>query len=158
MSSAKTKNENLRRWTLERRRARRLAMLVVFAHVHTNAPCAEIELQLSEMAQSWKNFPPFARELYSTVEQRRKEIEADLLKVLENWKLDRIGRVEFALLLLGVAEIAFFPDIPPRVTINEYIELSKRYCDSETPAFINGVLDKVAKIHGKPDFFARPSV
>ncbi|MGB9692567.1 MAG: transcription antitermination factor NusB [Candidatus Sumerlaeaceae bacterium] len=154
--SDEAKREALRRWTIERRRARRLAMIVVFAHIHTKYPFAEIELLVSEMAQGWRSFPPFAKELIRTVEQKKPQLEAELQQVLEHWKLERIGKVEHALLLLGAAEIASFPNIPPRVTINEYIEISKKYCDEETPGFINGVLDKITKLHGKRDFYVRP--
>jgi N utilization substance protein B len=59
--------------------------------------------------------------------------------------------VERALLKLGCAEILYFADIPPRVTINEYIELAKVFSNENAPPFINGILDKLVHKTGKPD-------
>lgn len=96
--------------------------------------------------------PEFAEKLCRTVEENIEEIEQALREVLEHWKLDRVAPVERALLKLGCSEISFFADIPPKVTINEYIELAKIYADDNAPAFINGVLDKLVKLKGKADF------
>lgn len=144
-----------RGWILAQRRARRLAVLAVFAKIHTQEPMTEVQTLLRLMAKTYNSFPEFARELCSTVEMHREELERDLESVLENWRLERIGRVEHAILLLGAAEIAYFPDIPPRVTINEYLEISKIYCDRDAPAFINGVLDKIKLLKQKQDFYIR---
>jgi N utilization substance protein B len=140
-----------RAWILARRKARRLAMLLVFAQLHSGYGPLETEQLLATMARSWRDLPDFCRELVRAVDEHRADLEADLQCALENWRLDRIGTVEHALLLLGAAEISCFPDIPPRVTLNEYIELAKRYCDAQAPAFINGVLDRIAKLKNKPD-------
>lgn len=144
-----------REWVLHRRRARRLAMLTVFAYLHSKDSMEEVKELLGTMARSYSRMPELTHELCGAVAAHKDELEADLQQVLENWRLERVGRVEHALLLLGAAEIAYFPDIPPRVTINEYLEISKVYCDANAPAFINGVLDKIVKLKGKPDFFVR---
>ncbi len=139
-------------WVRERRRARRLALIFLFARIYSDTPLEEVEHLLGEMARSWRDLPEFARQLCAVCEGHRTELEADIASVLENWRLDRIGFVERVILLLGASELSYFPDIPPRVTINEYVELAKRYCDANGPAFINGVLDRLAKLKGKPDF------
>lgn len=144
-----------RRWVLARRRARRLAVLAVFAKIHTHEPMTEVQALLGLMAKAYACFPDFAHELCTAVETHRDELEKDLQSVLEHWRLERVGRVEHAILLLGAAEIAYFPDIPPRVTINEYLEISKVYCDHNAPAFINGVLDKIKILKQKQDFYIR---
>ena len=152
MSTNQRSRADSKAWILERRKARRFALFLVFAQLHSTEPLEEVQPNLSSMSNALLQFPSFAFELSLTVETQRSALEMDLNSVLENWRLERVGFVERALLLLGAAEIAFFPDIPPRVTINEYIELSKIYCDANAPAFINGVLDKIAKLRNKTDF------
>ncbi len=64
---------------------------------------------------------------------------------LQNWKPERIGLTEKVLLCMAVSEFLNFPSIPVKVTLNEYIELAKRFCVADSAAFINGVLNKIAK-------------
>lgn len=64
---------------------------------------------------------------------------------LQNWKPERIGLTEKVLLCMAVCEFLNFPSIPVKVTLNEYIELAKRFCVADSGAFINGILNKIAK-------------
>jgi transcription antitermination protein NusB len=57
--------------------------------------------------------------------------------------LDRIGLVERNILRFAIYELCFLPDIPPNVTINEAVEVAKKYGTEEAPAFINGILDRI---------------
>ena len=85
------------------------------------------------------------------MDQHHSEIETDIESALEHWKMDRVGTVDRILLRLACAEINYFPDVPPRVTINEYLELAKKYAGDESPAFINEVLDKLVRLKQNPD-------
>jgi N utilization substance protein B len=62
------------------------------------------------------------------------------------WKTSRMGKVELTILRLAVYEMLFDEDVPVTVAINEAVELAKKYGGDDTPAFINGVLAKVAKV------------
>ncbi|WAA11422.1 transcription antitermination factor NusB [Fervidibacillus halotolerans] len=62
---------------------------------------------------------------------------------LENWTLDRLGRVDRNLLRIATYEMVFEKDIPYSVSINEAVEIAKKYGDEESPKFINGVLSKI---------------
>jgi N utilization substance protein B len=62
-----------------------------------------------------------------------------------NWKVPRMARVDRNILRLAAYELAFEADVPSRVTLNEYIELAKRYGTEESGAFVNGILDRVAQ-------------
>jgi N utilization substance protein B len=136
----------------KRREARRLAMLATFAQLCTGYPMDETLQLLSTMNPQWAELPSFTKELAQLVETHRTQLETEIQSVLEHWRLERLGLVERSLLLLGTVEILQMADIPPRVTINEYLELAKLYAPDQAPAFINGVLDKIVKKHGKPDF------
>ncbi|MFH0787961.1 MAG: transcription antitermination factor NusB, partial [Pseudomonadota bacterium] len=61
----------------------------------------------------------------------------------ENWRLERMSRVDCNILRMAVFEIAYCTDIPPRVAINEAIDLGKRFGSEESGAFINGILDAI---------------
>jgi N utilization substance protein B len=71
-------------------------------------------------------------------------IERIIDKYLKNWKLERLSKVDHAILLQGVCELLTMGENPKNVVIDESIELAKRFGGSESAAFINGVLDKVA--------------
>lgn len=87
----------------------------------------------------------FAVELVRTVMTNLKEIDTVIPNYLKNWKFDRILTIDRNILRMGVAELCFRPDIPYKVTINEAIELAKRFGDEKSGGFINGVLDNIVK-------------
>ncbi len=64
-------------------------------------------------------------------------------KFVQNWESDRIAYVDMALIVMGMAEAIAFPNIPIKVTINEYVEIAKFYSTRNSHIFVNGVLDKV---------------
>jgi len=74
----------------------------------------------------------------------------DIIKShLENWEIDRVAQIDRILLKMGICEIHFIDDIPPKVTISEMVEISKIYSTDESPIFINGILDAVYKNYQK---------
>ncbi len=87
----------------------------------------------------------FARELLQTVLDK-KEITMDLIKPkLKNWDADRIAVLDMILMEMGVCEFLYFETIPPKVTINEYIDLAKEYSTPQSGQFVNGILDNIHK-------------
>ena len=62
-----------------------------------------------------------------------------------NWESDRIAGMDMILIKMGISEFLYFPSIPTRVTINEYIEIAKDYSTQKSGYFVNGVLDKLSK-------------
>ncbi|MDF2945750.1 MAG: utilization substance protein [Bacillales bacterium] len=85
----------------------------------------------------------FLIELVTGVVNNLESIDELLINNLANWKLDRIGKVERAILRLAVYEMKYMNDMPVNVTLNEAIELAKTYCDESSSKFINGVLSKI---------------
>lgn len=141
---------------MRRREARRIAMTILYAQASTGYHQDEVIALLRGMRDDWTLQPhEFAIKLAQSVQLNGIELETEIQAVLENWRFDRISLVERALLLLGCAEILYFPDIPPRVTINEYIELAKAFSNENAPSFINGILDKLVHKTAKPDIQKR---
>lgn len=87
----------------------------------------------------------FAKALVDTTYKNLKEIDKTIKAFLINWSFDRLAVVDRSILRTGVAEFMYFPDIPPKVTIDECVEIAKKYSTDKSPSFINGVLDKIAK-------------
>lgn len=97
-------------------------------------------LSQKERAQALDFFESLLRGTW----EARENLDAHITDNLENWTLDRVGRVERAILRLGCYELLHRDDIPSKVTLNEMVELSKSFCDLKSKDFINGVLDAVA--------------
>ena len=86
----------------------------------------------------------FARELVDGVRGEQEELDRRIGEVLAHWSIKRLSRIDHNILRLAVYELLRMPDIPARVTIDEAIELAKRYGDSNSGQFVNGVLDEIA--------------
>jgi len=86
----------------------------------------------------------FAEQLVRGVQSDRARIDELIQKSSAHWKLDRMARVDRNILRLAVYEILRRADVPVRVTLNEAIELGKKFGSEESSAFVNGVLDKIA--------------
>lgn len=72
-------------------------------------------------------------------------IDESVSKYATNWQLKRMAVIDRNILRLGVFELMFAPDIPPKVSINEAVELAKKYGDVDSSKFVNGILDKIHK-------------
>jgi N utilization substance protein B len=92
----------------------------------------------------------FALELVEGVGGHQEEIDKLIEEHSHNWRLDRMARVDRSVLRVAVYELKFREDIPKKVTLNEAVELGKRFGTEESSAFINGVLDRIALAVGKP--------
>jgi N utilization substance protein B len=87
----------------------------------------------------------FAKSLLSTVIEKREHLESFILPKLKNWDAERLAALDMILMRMGIAEFLFFETIPPKVTINEYIELAKDYSTAQSGQFVNGILDSIHK-------------
>ena len=87
----------------------------------------------------------FVKDLFRKVVLNHTEFEKDVIDKTPNWDADRIADIDMILIKMAICEFLKFPSIPSRVTINEYIEISKDYSTNKSSFFINGVLDKILK-------------
>ncbi len=81
---------------------------------------------------------------YRAIDEKKEEIDKLLNEVTEGWKTTRMNRVDLTILRLATYEIKWDEDVPTGVAINEAVELAKKYSSDDGPAFVNGVLAKVA--------------
>ncbi len=87
----------------------------------------------------------YTRGLLSGIERERDAIDSLIKDASENWRLDRLTYVDINILRLGIYEMLFSEDVPPKVAIDEAIEIGKKYGAEDSREFINGVLDRVLK-------------
>ena len=91
----------------------------------------------------------FAINLLKSVLVQDEELTAQLKGRIPNWEQDRIAVLDMILLKLAIAEFLYFPSIPSKVTINEYLEIAKEYATPKSSTFINGILDVISKDLGE---------
>ena len=91
----------------------------------------------------WEEEKKFAMDLLAKTIQQNDELIALIQPKLKNWEMERVAILDLILLKLAVCELKYFPTIPVKVSINEYIDISKLYSTPKSKDFVNGVLDKV---------------
>jgi N utilization substance protein B len=91
----------------------------------------------------------FANRLVRGCAEQRDNIDGTIRAVSEHWRLERMACVDRNIIRLAVFELMTLPDVPRKVTLNEAIELAKRFGDEASASFVNGVLDRIAADLGK---------
>ncbi|GAB1488087.1 transcription antitermination factor NusB [Opitutaceae bacterium] len=91
----------------------------------------------------------FGEELIHGTLQHLAEIDARIRTLAHNWEFDRIARIDLAILRVAIFEMMFRTDIPPVVSINEAIDLSKQFSNADAKRFINGILDRLKDSLGR---------
>ncbi|MBC1548657.1 transcription antitermination factor NusB [Listeria cossartiae] len=124
---------------MKRREAREKALQALF----------QIELNEMSLDQAIKNImedeqDDYMEKLVEGVMANKAEIDAVIEPNLDNWRMDRLSKVDLSLLRLSVYEIKYLDDVPNRVSLNESIEIAKIYSDEKSSKFINGVLANIA--------------
>ena len=87
----------------------------------------------------------FARSLLATVLDKQEHLQDYIVPKLKNWDAERIAALDMIIMKMGVAEFLYFETIPPKVTINEYIDIAKEYSTAQSGQFVNGILDNIHK-------------
>ena len=87
----------------------------------------------------------FAKNLLQTVLEKAEHLQSIITPKLKNWDPERIAVLDMILMKMGLAEFLYFETIPPKVTINEYIDLAKDYSTLQSGQFVNGILDNIHK-------------
>ncbi|ROQ90644.1 transcription antitermination factor NusB [Desulfosoma caldarium] len=126
-----------------RRQAREMALQVLYQmDLNCMAPDRAFELVCACLE------PPqepraFAKLLVDGVKAHQPDIDRHLAAASEHWRVDRMSPVDRNILRIALYEMLYQDDIPPRVSINEAIELAKRFGSQDSSAFVNGILDKI---------------
>jgi N utilization substance protein B len=87
----------------------------------------------------------FAKNLLNTIIEKEEHLSSYIVPRLKNWDAERIAALDMIIMKMGVAELLYFETIPPKVTINEYIDIAKEYSTQQSGQFVNGILDNIHK-------------
>ena len=128
-----------------RRKGRELALQALYQIEMTgDASAAAVDLFLRHFEGN-PGAKEFARRLVSGAVSQRAAIDRLIDQCTENWKLGRLAKVDLVILRMATYELVFCPDIPSAVSLDEAIEIGKRFGSAESAPFINGVLDQIAQ-------------
>jgi N utilization substance protein B len=106
----------------------------------------QVELYFEDLEEAKSSDVEYIHNKYNAIREKIDMIDVIIDERSTGWKTSRMGKVELTILRLAVYEMLFDEDVPVTVAINEAVELAKKYGGDDTPAFINGVLAKVAKV------------
>ena len=135
---------------MKRRKAREHALQILFQlDVGKNKPSAALLKHFWTEYDHDDEIKAFAEEIVKGTYKHLPAIDGLIRKCAKNWSLDRMAVVDRNVLRMAVYEILHRMDIPTSVTINEAIEIAKKYGTNDSGAFVNGILDRVARETGK---------
>lgn len=126
-----------------RRAAREWALRILYAHRLSGNPIERIFAEVLESVPEDANVR-FCRDLCCRVVEDGGAIDSLIEQAVQKWDLNRIAVLDHIVLRAAIAEFLYFDDIPFKVTINEAIELAKRYSTAQSGRFVNGILDAVS--------------
>jgi len=125
-----------------RRVVREKVLQILYAYEMNNESLDQLSREiLSDITDTTDK--SFAEELIRKVITNVEDLDKRIIHRVTNWEMNRIALIDKILLRIGICELLYFPDIPPKVSINESIEIAKDYSTSGSAKFINGILDAV---------------
>lgn len=127
-----------------RRKGRELALQALYQIEMTGDPSMRAVDEFLKHFEGGDAAKVFARRLVSGVVSQTAAIDCLIEQSTDNWALSRMAKVDLVILRLATYELAFCPDIPSQVSMDEAIEIGKRFGTTDSAAFINGILDQIA--------------
>ncbi len=132
---------------MKRRRAREYALQLLFQLDVTKNKLNDKQFEgFWEDIKEDNNIKEFANNLVRGTRENIAAIDETIKKAAEHWSIDRMAVIDRNILRCSTYELLYRTDIPPLVTINEALEISKKYSTEDSAAFINGILDKIYKL------------
>ncbi|MFA4972263.1 MAG: transcription antitermination factor NusB [bacterium] len=133
-----------------RRQSRESALKVLYQIEITGQPPRDALASFFEEHGTQEEMRGFTELLVMGVVQDQQGLDDMIAQHSTNWKVSRMAAVDKNILRIAVFELQSCPDIPAKVTINEAVEIAKKFGSSESGAFVNGILDNVARAMDKP--------
>lgn len=126
----------------KRRLVRERVLQYLYAYELNKDNLNELKSELLSLIKE-ENDIQFAEDLINKIIIHKDEADKRIVEKVDNWEMNRIALIDKLLLRIGITELLYFPDIPPKVSINEVIEIAKLYSTSGSGKFINGILDSI---------------
>ncbi len=128
-----------------RRRAREAALAILYCDEYPSMPLDSIPGEVAELLEVAGDPAEYARTIVEGVRDHRPELDDRIRAVSRNWRIERMSLIDRNILRIGAWEILFSDGISTAVAIDEAVEIARRFGDTESWSFVNGVLDAVAK-------------
>ncbi|MGB7060809.1 MAG: transcription antitermination factor NusB [Candidatus Zixiibacteriota bacterium] len=128
-----------------RRKARELTLKALYAHDIAGTDPEQVAEEIISPSLIKPEAKEFSRALFLKTVENTKEIDKLIRANAKSWDFPRIASIEKNILRMGICEFLFFDDIPSTISIDEAIELAKKYADKDSKNFVNAVLDSVLK-------------
>jgi N utilization substance protein B len=126
-----------------RRRGRELALHALYAIEMSQNPLEEVKQDVIDAEVDGIAIKAFAEQLFISADTHKDELNDIIKRKAINWDFHRIAIIDKLILRIAICEFLFFEDIPPKVTIDEAIEIAKKYSTAKSGQFVNGILDSV---------------
>ena len=134
-----------------RRIARERVLEALFAYEYSHDKPSLIINRIIQNHSSIKENLKFINALFDIVVNNKDFTDQIIQSHLQNWEFDRIAQIDRLLIKMGICEIFYIDEIPPKVSITEMVEIAKIYSTDDSPVFINGILDAVYKDYQKKE-------
>ncbi len=126
-----------------RRRVREKVLQALYAYELSGESTDHvIECIISDLRKNIESFG-FAKSFFLKVVESKEELDRLIKKQVAHWEFNRLAVIDKIILRMGICELLYFDDIPPKVSINEAIEIAREYSTEKSDKFVNGVLDAV---------------
>jgi transcription antitermination protein NusB len=125
---------------MNRRKVRETVLQALYAF-ELSGDTRDVPLKMILAPQVEAEDKIFAEKLYLRTIEKHEELDAEITKRLANWDLTRLALIDKIVIRMALTELMEFPDIPTKVTINEAIEIAKKFSTGKSGMFVNGILD-----------------
>ena len=128
-----------------RRKAREAVLKALYAREISEDPPKIIFQRFIDSFFNKRNNYQYAKDLFFCVVKYQDWVDALIRNHLQNWKFERVALIDRILLRMGISEILYMDDVPPKVSISEMVEIAKVFSTRKSSGFVNGILDSVFK-------------
>ena len=135
---------------MSRRKARDITFKYIYSTLYGESEVADvlesiITADAEELSSLQGEEKTYFDKVTTGIKEKEQQIDDMILSKLKNWTIERIFKIDLAILRLAVFEIMYYEDMPPKVAVNEAVELAKKYGNDTSSNFVNGVLREIIK-------------
>ncbi len=133
----------------KRTKARECALQLLYKYDMTNEALGDLESFWASQDEAGDEVKDFTGKLVSGTIENLSQLDKKIASYATNWQLKRMAVVDRNVLRIGAYELMFLDDVPAKVSINEAVDLAKKYSGEESGKFVNGILDRIREESGK---------
>jgi len=129
----------------KRRKAREIVLQALYQGEFSDSPPEELLADLTSRRSSTPDTVDYARALLGKTLENKDHLDAIIRSTLQNWEMERVSLIDRNILRFALCELLYFPEVPPKVIMDEAIEIAHKYSSADAGRFVNGILDQLSK-------------